>query len=178
LDIAPIDAAELMTHVGDVFSMRAEEAGITLDVQAAGPRTLRADFDRVEQVLSNLIDNALRHTPRGGRIELRVEDGETGYVECVVRDDGKGIAAEDLPHIFDRFYRRALGEPETPGAGLGLAISRGIVRAHGGEIHASARSGGGTEFRFTLPAEPSAAPAREPAPPDALPRTEDGLQPS
>jgi len=174
MDLAPVDAAELLAHVADVFAIRAADAGITLAVDASNERLVMADFDRIEQVLSNLVDNALRHTGRGGRIELRLDDQVRDQVAFVVADDGEGIAAGDLPHVFDRFYRSALGEPEMPGAGLGLAISREIVRAHGGEIHVAARRGGGAEFRFTLPAVPQ--PNAEPAPHDI--GLEDGLQPS
>lgn len=175
MELAPVDAAELLAHVADVFAIRAADAGITLAVEASAERRVLADFDRIEQVLSNLVDNALRHTGSGGRIELKLDDEAGDRVTFVVADNGEGIAEGDLPHVFDRFYRSALGEPEMPGAGLGLAISREIVRAHGGEIHVAARRGGGAEFRFTLPAAPQTADA-EPAPHDI--GLEDGLQPS
>jgi signal transduction histidine kinase len=151
MELAPVRASELLAQVRDVFSMRAAETGVTLDVRVPSTDvTVAADFDRIEQVLGNLIDNALRHTPRGGRIDTGVRTGRSGLAEFYVADNGEGIAEADLPHVFDRFYRSALGEPEMPGAGLGLAISREIVRAHGGTIAASRREGGGTEFSFTL----------------------------
>ncbi len=155
--IGDVPAAELLAHARDVFSLRAQEQGIALGVSEHAAPSVRADFDRVEQVLSNLLDNALRHTPRDGHITLGARNAGTGFAEFYVTDDGAGIAAGDLPHVFDRFYRSALGEPEMPGSGLGLAISREIVRAHGGAIRATALSGGGTEFAFTLPVAPGSA---------------------
>ena len=176
--VARVDASELLAHVADVFSMRADAAGVTLDVRSDQRVTVMADFDRIEQVLGNLIDNALRHTPRGGRIDVSLGAPDAGYARITVADTGAGIPPEDLPNVFDRFYRSALGEPEMPGSGLGLAISREIVRAHGGEIRASARVGGGAEFSFTLPLAPAASPSAPDiteAPPHGAP---DGLQPS
>ncbi len=204
---------ELLSHIRDVFLLRAADAGITLDVigatnvlgelaspasgasvgddasskpfsrggasnpLSAAPTTrIHADFDRIEQVLGNLLDNAFRHTARGGRIEAGARDAGA-FIELYVADDGGGVSPEDLPHVFDRFYRSQLGEPEMPSAGLGLAISREIVRAHGGVIRAAARPGGGAEFAFTLPranasppshahdSRPSPAPEGSPAPP-------------
>ena len=109
-----------------------------------------ADFDRIEQVLGNLIDNAFRHTPEGPARRSRRATRGQGFVEFYVRDDGAGIPADDLPHVFDRFYR-SKDEASGTGAGLGLAISREIVRAHGGEIRAESPAIGGTTFTFTLP---------------------------
>ena len=177
MELADVDASDLLADVADVFAIRAAEAGVAVNVRPGGQQMVLADFDRIEQVLSNLVDNALRHTPRGGHVELWSEGRTPGFVDFVVADDGEGIAADDLPHVFDRFYRTALGEPEMPGAGLGLAISREIVRAHGGDIVARARAGRGTEFRFTLPASRSERAGADPAP-KASPRHEDGLQPS
>ncbi|MEX2247652.1 MAG: HAMP domain-containing sensor histidine kinase [Dehalococcoidia bacterium] len=152
MELAEVRLPELLAHVGDVFARRAEEAGVTLAVAAAPlAATCTADFDRIEQVLGNLFDNAFRHTPRGGRIEAGARAGAAAFVELYVSDDGEGIPADDLPHVFDRFYRGEGAEAAQPGSGLGLAISREIVRAHGGEISAEARPGGGTTFRFTLP---------------------------
>jgi signal transduction histidine kinase len=151
MELADLAVGETLAHVRDVFSLRASEAGVTLAVDAESVRDrVRGDFDRIEQVLGNLIDNAFRHTPRGGRIEVGVRPAGA-FVEFYVADNGKGIDAADLPHVFERFYRSQLGEPDMPGQGLGLAISREIVRAHGGAIRASARAGGGVEFAFTLP---------------------------
>lgn len=162
METARVSVAELLAHVRDVFALRADEAGIAFHVAGeAGDAFVRADFDRIEQVLGNLLDNAFRHTPSGGRIDAGARAAAGGFVELYVADNGPGIAPEDLPHVFDRFYRSQLGEPEMPGTGLGLAISREIVRAHGGAIRVASREGGGTEFAFTLPADAGDAAAPE-----------------
>jgi two-component system sensor histidine kinase ResE len=166
--LADVPAAELLAHAAEVFAVRAREQDVTLAVEAGSAGVVRADFDRVEQVLANLMDNALRHTPTGGRVTLSAHSSPGGMVTFTVADTGEGVASADLPHVFDRFYRSALGQPEMPGAGLGLAISREIVRAHGGEIRAAARDGGGAEFSFTLSVATDAAtegaPRTSPAP--------------
>lgn len=117
--------------------------------------------DKVQRVLSNLVDNAIRYTPPGGAIHLgaRRTDGE---VIVVVRDSGPGIAAEDLPHVFERFRRGEAARTRVPeeeggdrGVGLGLAIARAFVEAHGGHIEVESEEGAGAEFRFSLPRLPS-----------------------
>ncbi len=160
MELRDVRVDEALSHVRDVFSLRASEAGVALEVGQAPDAVVRADFDRIEQVLGNLIDNAFRHARRGGRIEVSARPAGA-FVELSVADDGAGIDAADLPHVFDRFYRSQLSEPDIPGQGLGLAISREIVRAHGGTIRASARERGGVEFAFMLPLveRPGDAPA-------------------
>jgi signal transduction histidine kinase len=104
---------------------------------------------RLREVLTNLVANALRHTPRGGRVLVGVggRDGGKDRVEVRVADNGAGISAEELPHIFDRFYKGA----GSSGSGLGLTIARGLVEAHGGTIRAESRSGAGTTIVVELP---------------------------
>jgi len=97
-------------------------------------------------VMANLLTNALRHTPRGGRVEISAR-GAPAAVSVSVSDDGSGIAPEVLPHVFDRFYRAG----DSAGSGLGLPIARSLVAAHGGEINATSEPGGGTTMTFTLP---------------------------
>jgi signal transduction histidine kinase len=165
MELADVRVAEALSHVRDVFSLRASDAGVALEVSSPPDAlVVRADFDRVEQVLGNLIDNAFRHTPRGGRIDVGARVA-SAFVEFYGAENGAGIAEADLPHVFDRFYRSQLGEPDMPGQGLGLAISREIVRAHGGTIHATARAEGGVEFAFTLPRALTGAADRVEAPP-------------
>lgn len=165
MELARVSVADLLAHVRDVFALRAEEAGISFHVTApAEGLFVRADFDRIEQVLGNLLDNAFRHTPSGGRIDAGARGAAGGFIELYVADNGGGVAPEDLPHVFDRFYRSQLGGREMPGTGLGLAISREIVRAHGGAIRASAREGGGSEFAFTLRAHAEGPVSEERAP--------------
>ncbi|NPV57739.1 MAG: hypothetical protein HPY76_13870 [Anaerolineae bacterium] len=109
------------------------------------------DATRVGRVLANLVSNALRHTPGGGVVTISARRNTAG-VEVTVRDSGEGIPTEDLPHIFDQFYRGEKSRSrQTGGAGLGLAIARGIVQAHGGTIRAESAPGAGTRVIFTLP---------------------------
>ena len=150
MSIADVRASELLAHVQDVFSIRAEEQGVALELAPGTDELIAADFDRIEQVLGNLLDNAFRHTPAGGHIVVGTRRAGSGFLEFYVTDSGAGIPADELPHVFDRFYRSS-GEATGTGAGLGLTISREIVRAHGGEIRAASPPGEGTTFSFTLP---------------------------
>ncbi len=153
-----VDVAELLADVRTSFSGQAEAAGITLHVEPApglsngseddpSRLTITADQGRLDQVLANLMANALRHTPPGGTITLRAEPVADG-VRILVRDTGEGIPPEDLPYIFDRFWRHTSGA----GSGLGLAIARQLVQAHGGRIGAASEPGQGTTFTIELPA--------------------------
>jgi len=152
-----VDAADLLEDVALRFMAQAAEAGVTLKTQAGGPLPLHVDPDRLEQVLSNLTANALRHTPSGGRVMLAARAGGDG-VELAVTDTGDGIPEADLPYVFDRFWRgdRARGR-STGGSGLGLAIARQLVRAHGGTIRAESAAGVGSTFTVTLPRPASQA---------------------
>jgi signal transduction histidine kinase len=144
----PIDLAELFARVIDIFSLRSQESGVELKtVLPDGLPSIRGDFDRLEQVLGNLLDNAFRHTT-SGYVEL-VAQRQGQVVEISVTDTGEGIPSEDLHRVFERFYQAEARSGS--GTGLGLAISREIVRAHGGEITATNHAEGGTRIRFTLP---------------------------
>jgi two-component system sensor histidine kinase BaeS len=143
----PTDVAELLREVAAGHGAQADAAGVTLDVGVEEPLPpVELDPDRIRQVVGNLLANALRYTPAGGRVTVRAaRDGARLAVE--VSDTGPGIAPEAIGRIFDRFYRSA----DSPGSGLGLPIARSLVAAHGGEITASAEPGSGTTIRFTLP---------------------------
>ncbi|MGI9254552.1 MAG: sensor histidine kinase [Thermomicrobiales bacterium] len=143
----PADLAELVDDLMTAFEPRAETAGVRLTAAVAplGPVTL--DPVRIRQALENLLANALRHTPRGGEVRLDVRP-ERGDIRFTVRDTGTGIPPEQLPHIFDRFWKSA----DSGGSGLGLAICRGLVEAHGGRIGAESEPGLGTTVWFTIPA--------------------------
>ena len=146
-----IEIGELISDVATSFSGQAEAAGVDIQLetnQESGPLNLLGDAGRLDQVLSNLVANALGHTQPGGVIELRAWK-EPGSVFIQVSDNGLGIAAEDLPYIFDRFWR---GE-STRGSssGLGLAIARQLVQAHGGSISVESQQNEGTTFTVDIP---------------------------
>jgi signal transduction histidine kinase len=144
-----IDIGALVRETVDSFASQADQIGVTIeaDVSTALP-PIDADPVRVREILANLIANALRYTPRAGRISV-VASAEDPGVAIDVRDTGAGIAPERIDRIFDRFYKSA----ESRGAGLGLAIAKHLVEAHGGRISAKSVVGEGTTIRFTLPAE-------------------------
>lgn len=147
-----VDLAALARAAAAQFSPVAEAAGVTLEALADAVPPAPGDADRLAQVLRNLLSNALRHTPAGGRITLRVARAGN-QVQIAVTDTGAGIAAEDLPHVFDRFYRGEQRQARRGrGAGLGLAITQQLVLAHGGQITVASAPGQGTTFTVTLPA--------------------------
>lgn len=146
----PVDLTELVGLIADSFSREAHEKGVNLSHSAVPGLEINTDSDRLRQVLSNLAQNAIEHTPPGGSVSLtaRIEDGRTGaFVE--VADTGSGIHPGDLPHVFDRFYRSR--GPAGSGLGLGLAISRELARALGGDVSVSSEPGEGTTFVVNLP---------------------------
>jgi PAS domain S-box-containing protein len=144
-----LQARLLLAAALEQFEGRASERGIALDVELDCHLEIVGDHDRLAQVLSNLIGNALKFTPSGGRVEVRCTTSEEGVVFSV-RDTGPGIAAVDLPHLFERFWKADAASAGS--AGLGLAIARGIVDAHGGRIWVESEPGAGTTFRFIVPA--------------------------
>lgn len=126
--------------------------GQILELEAPRPVLVEGDPDRLRQLIMILLDNAIRHTPAGGHVRVAVASGPDGTARIAVRDDGEGIAAEHLPHLFERFYRAdgARGRA-SGGTGLGLAIAQAICRAHGGEIEVRSTPGQGATFIATLP---------------------------
>jgi len=151
LDRAASSLTDLISDTLESFSALAKQQGVRLEGKAEpGVDPVLMDTQRIGRVLNNLVGNALRHTLAGGLVEVRAGRTDQG-VEVSVRDTGEGIRAEDLPHIFERFYRGEKSRSRaTGGSGLGLAIARGIVQAHGGEIHVDSRPGD-TRFTFHLP---------------------------
>jgi signal transduction histidine kinase len=145
------DPNVLLNETAASFRAQSEAAGVRLTVSLNGEAELplvELDPARIHEVLTNLISNALRYTPAGGEVCVRGwADGERGQLGVSVSDTGPGIAADVLPHIFDRFYKSA----DSRGMGLGLAIAKNLVAAHGGEISAQSAPGQGTTIQFTLP---------------------------
>ena len=147
-----LDVNALINGVAERFAPQAHAAGVTLDVDLAALPAITGDGDRLAQVFTNLVDNALKFTPSGGRILLRtLALGEC--IEIHAQDNGAGIPPESLPHIFERFYQSdpARQGGGKHGAGLGLAIAREIVTAHGGKISVRSTQGQGSIFTVRLP---------------------------
>ncbi|MFF5921778.1 sensor histidine kinase [Streptomyces flavochromogenes] len=151
---ADVDLRDLLGAARRAHRARAEAAGVALEVAAPSTVSVHGDADRLRQVVGNLVGNALRATAPGGTVTLAlVPHGELAIVE--VRDTGTGIPAEDLPHLFDRFWRADASRGRaTGGSGLGLSIARQIVTDHRGTIAAESTVGVGTTFRIVLTALP------------------------
>jgi signal transduction histidine kinase len=149
-----VDLKDLLQQCHEIFLMRAKEKNIQLKTDIEPLPPVVGDIDRLEQVFSNLLDNALKHTPSGGKISIISRLPYPNFVEIAVTDTGPGIPGEQLRHVFERFYR---ADPSAgkAGAGLGLAIARQIVLAHGGDIMAKSTLGQGTEFLVRLPVNPT-----------------------
>ena len=154
LRVERFPVTELVSDVAQKFALHAERKNVALTVHvepgaATPPPFVAGDLGAIERALSNLLENALRHTPADGRVDVAVErDGPR--VRIAVLDSGPGIADEHLERVFDRFYRVEEGR-SGEGSGLGLAIARRVVELHGGTIHAARRPEGGTCVAFTLP---------------------------
>ncbi|MBN1856990.1 MAG: HAMP domain-containing histidine kinase [Dehalococcoidia bacterium] len=150
----PTNMQELVSSVLGSYSERAGTHGVALNfAPEAQLPPVDVDPGRVRQVLSNLLDNALRHTPRDGSIRVSLSAGPPEFLTISVEDDGAGIAAEDLPHVFEHFYKVDRSrERSRSGSGIGLAIVKQIVEAHGGQVRVVSTPGKGSSFSFTLPA--------------------------
>ena len=145
---------DLILDLTSSFASQAASQHIDLRTNLTKPdQYLTADYDRLNQVLSNLISNALRHTPKGGKISIETEAGSNPErsVRIIVKDTGAGIASEDLPFIFDRFWRADKSRSERTHTGLGLAITKQLILAHDGTIEAQSKVGKGTTFIIELP---------------------------
>jgi len=152
LNIRETAVADLLDQIANAYQVQTQEKGVLLHTEIASDRqVVLMDPDRMAQVLGNLVSNALRYTPAGGTITLGTAvQGE--QVQLTVADTGAGIAAEDLPHIFERFYRgEKARQQQEDESGLGLAIAKSLVEAHGGTIVATSQPGEGSVFAITLP---------------------------
>jgi two-component system OmpR family sensor kinase/two-component system sensor histidine kinase BaeS len=145
--------ADLIHDLTSSFSSQAKSLGINLESNIKDSTLeINADYDRLNQVLSNLISNALRHTPNDGTISITAELPITNHaLRITIKDTGEGIASEDLPFIFDRFWRGDKSRTGRINSGLGLAIAKQLIEAHDGEIKVESEVGKGTTFVIELP---------------------------
>lgn len=142
---------DVLNQAAEVFGFKSDERGMTIAREVQPGLQVRGDSDRLEQVVSNLLDNALKHGPEGSTVRLSASRVEQGWIELSVADEGPGIPEDKIGHVFERFYQ---GTGVRTGAGLGLAIAREIVVAHGGSIAVSNANTGGAVFTVRLPAAP------------------------
>ena len=139
LNLEPVAVAPLLWSAVELYADLAEEKGITVEVACPEGLTVMADRSRLRQVLANLLDNALKYTPRGGRVDLAAR-AEEGGVRIEVRDTGAGIPPEELPRVWDRLYRGDKSRTER-GLGLGLSLVKAIVTAHQGQVAVTSSPG-------------------------------------
>jgi two-component system sensor histidine kinase BaeS len=179
LALRPADLADIAATAADSLSGRFEAIGVSLE-RRLDPAKILADPGRLHQVITNLLTNALKFTPPGGQVTLRtgLDDGDA---VLQVTDTGVGIPADELPHIFDRFWR-GQGAARVSGSGIGLSVAAELARAHGGQLTASSQPGHGTEMTLTLPApdrppSPSRATRVQCAPPASVSRRPPGSRP-
>jgi two-component system, chemotaxis family, sensor kinase Cph1 len=149
------EADDLIRSAVEVSTPLAESKSITVRARSDVRQLVIADRNRILQVFMNLLTNAFEHTPEGGTVEVRVAHDVEGTVRFVVKDSGTGISATDLPRVFDRFWQAR--KTARAGAGLGLAIAKGIVEAHKGRMWVESEPGAGATFSFTLPTASAAA---------------------
>jgi two-component system phosphate regulon sensor histidine kinase PhoR len=151
MQTTPIDMGDLTAAVGQRLAIMAREKQVALTVNAPSMPVIAGDGDRLVQVVTNLISNAIKYTPSGGKVNVCTQV-RNGGVELVVTDTGLGIAASELPRIFERFYQVDKARGPQRGTGLGLAIVQEIIQAHGGRISVtSPGEGQGSTFTVWLP---------------------------
>lgn len=160
----PVAVASLLAPLEAAFTPLFHRKGVTFSLEPVRPSLrVRADKDRTGQVLTNLVDNALKHTSCGGSVQLSAQELNKNEVRFEVRDTGEGIREEDLPHLFTRFYRadKARQHDEEQGSGIGLTIAKHYVEQQGGRLGVESEHGQGSFFWFTLPSVPSRSLQRE-----------------
>jgi len=149
LNVSEVDIAKLAAEVAAVYEDTAEDAGVALSVQVPGDVRVRADRERLRQALANLVDNAIKYTPRGGQVAVAAQQGN-GRVSLSVRDTGAGIPEHEIPRIWDRLYRGDQSRT-TRGLGLGLSLVRASIEAQRGTVTVESQPGRGSTFTITLP---------------------------
>jgi len=145
----PTDLNDLIRQTVEMYEDVADERGVRIETAATPELVANIDRNRLRQVLANLLDNAIKYTPSGGRIEMRA-GREADAVVVKVKDTGAGIPAEELPRIWERLYRGDKSR-STRGLGLGLSLVKAIVQAHGGEVSVESQPGAGSTFVLRLP---------------------------
>jgi signal transduction histidine kinase len=154
LSIENVDLSVLIDEVADLYNYVAEDKSVTVSVRAACALYLPADRSRLRQVIANLVDNAIKYTPRGGRVEIDVVQRDHQAV-VLVRDTGVGIPPDEITRIWDRLYRGDKSRSQR-GLGLGLSLVKAVVQAHQGRVEVSSNSSGGSQFSLYLPLPPAA----------------------
>ena len=154
-DTTAVNVAAEVDALFAYYESWADERGVSL--KREGTATVAGDRLMMQRALGNLVSNAIRHTPPGGTVRVEITEPAEGRVAIVVENPGASIPAEHLPKLFDRFYRvDASRQRNGEGAGLGLAITKSVIDAHGGNIEAQS-TGGRTRFRITMPGSPAEA---------------------
>jgi heavy metal sensor kinase len=147
--LSDVDVARMVQDVCELFQPVAEDKRVTLHAESAGHCHVQGDFQRLQRALANLVDNAIKYSSEGGVVDIRAGN-EGDYVAVAVRNSGPGIPADELPHVFERFYR-GRNSRALPGNGLGLSLTRAIVRAHGGQLAVDSTENVSTTFTLLLP---------------------------
>jgi len=152
LERAKINVVELITRAVEPFRLQAQSSEVQLNLDlASNLPPIEVDVDRMTQVMRNLLGNSLRHTPAGGRVTVACQSHKPQELSVTVSDTGEGIPPDDLPYIFDRFYRADKSRSRASGgSGIGLAIVKQLVEAHGGRVWVDSKPGQGATFGFTL----------------------------
>jgi K+-sensing histidine kinase KdpD len=151
LNLSEIKMDQIAYEMSSRFKTRTDKHNITVQFPTEFP-TIVGDQKRLEQVFYNLLENAIKYSPEGGEIRISGQVRSEQIIICV-QDQGAGIAREDMPHVFDRFYRADEAAKNTKGAGLGLYLSRAVVEAHQGRIWVEPRTEGGARICFSIPRE-------------------------
>ncbi len=150
LQLQPVELDTLLLDVYRQGQVISQGTGVRVRLGAEDQAVVMGDGDRLRQLLLNLVDNAIKYTPSGGDVTLTLKR-QAGWVQVTVSDTGCGIPPEDLPHIFERFYRADRSRTRPGGAGLGLSIAKWVAEAHGGELEVESEVGQGTIFTLYLP---------------------------
>jgi signal transduction histidine kinase len=149
INLSDVSLANIIQRIAERFRTQSDRHTIIVDLPSDFP-VIMADEDRISQVLSNLFSNAIKYSPDGGEIRIIGLMRPDQVIVCV-SDQGPGVAPEDIPFIFDRFYRSTKATRTTKGAGLGLYLTRAVIEAHGGQIWVDPKPGDGARICFSLP---------------------------